>query len=301
MRAIGLFAAVLLAAGTGGETLTVTKNSTGEHNGYNYELWCDTGTATVGMTLGEGGAFDCSWENAGNILFRTGKKLGSKQTHAEMGDITVEYACDYNPKKSSYLCVYGWTEDPMIEFYVVESWGEWRPPGSASKGKIEVDGGTYDVYQTTRTNMPSIQGTKTFEQYWSVRTTKNTEGTVSLSEHFKAWEELGMELGKMYEVSMCIEGYNDSGEASGTANMYKHRLLINGTEIGEDIGEELAVPETTATGGTTADVTENENGEPPYSTTAQKWLPYAFIGAGALLVAGGIIAAVVLRRRKPRS
>ena len=79
--------------------------------------------------------------------------------------------------------------------------------------KLHVDGGTYDVYETTRVQQPSIKGTATFQQYWSVRTSKKTSGVISVSEHFNAWERMGMKMGKMYEVALTIEGYQSSGSA----------------------------------------------------------------------------------------
>lgn len=183
------------------------------------------------MTLNGGGTFECNWD-AENVLFRTGKKLGSKMTYDEYGDITLDYSAEHNITRGSvsYLCVYGWTEDPMIEFYVVENYGDYKPPGGKGfKGTIEVDGGTYEVYVDTRVEQPSIQGTKTFDQYFSVRVDKRTEGTISLTEHFKAWEEMGLNVsGKMYEVALCVEGY----KTSGNANIYSHVLTVGDTVYG---------------------------------------------------------------------
>ncbi|MDR1687553.1 MAG: glycoside hydrolase family 11 protein [Clostridiales bacterium] len=207
----------------------ITSNEIGEFEGFSYELWKDGGDGN--MTLTGGGNYECEWNDSGNVLFRTGKKFDQTKTHDELGGISVDYNVDYNPDGNSYLCIYGWSVDPLVEFYVVESWGSWRPPGAASKGTIEIDGGTYDVYETTRTNQPSIQGTKTFQQYWSVRTDKKTGGTVSVSEHIKAWEEMGMELGKMYEVALCVEGYKSSGKA----NVTQHVMTIGDDTIGEAV------------------------------------------------------------------
>ena len=137
----------------------------------------------------------------------------------------TEGGCDYRPNGNSYLCVYGWTVDPLIEYYVVDSWGTWRPPGASSKGQISVDGGTYDVYETTRYNQPSIQGNTTFKQYWSVRTSKKTSGTISVTEHFKAWEKFGMKCGKLYETALTVEGY----QSSGSAKVYKNNIAIGGS------------------------------------------------------------------------
>ncbi len=194
---------------------TITSNQTGTIDGYNYELWKDSGTTS--MTLNGGGAFSCQWSNINNALFRIGKKFNETQTHQQIGNISVNYTCNYQPSGNSYLCVYGWTSSPLVEYYIVESWGSWRPPGATSKGTITVDGGTYDIYETTRTNQPSIKGTATFQQYWSVRTSKKTSGTISVSDHFNAWENKGMQMGKMYEVAFTVEGYQSSGRADVTS------------------------------------------------------------------------------------
>lgn len=209
---------------------TIYDNKTGTQDGYSYELWKDYGTTS--MTLNEGGAFSCQWSNIGNALFRKGKKFDSTKTYKEMGDITFDYGCDYRPNGNSYLCVYGWTVDPMIEYYIVDSWGSWRPPGTSPKGQIQVDGGTYDVYEAIRENQPSIQGTATFKQYFSVRTTKRTSGTISVTEHFKAWESMGMNCGKLYEAALNVEGY----QSSGSANVYKNVMTIGNTPSGNNSG-----------------------------------------------------------------
>lgn len=199
---------------------TLYDNATGTQDGYDYELWKDYGTTS--MTLNSGGTFSCQWSNIGNALFRKGVKFDSTKTYQQIGSISVDYGCDYQPNGNSYLCVYGWTVDPLIEYYIVESWGTWRPPGATSKGQITVDGGTYDVYETTRYNQPSIQGNTTFKQYWSVRTSKRTSGTISVTDHFKAWENMGMNCGKLYETALNVEGY----QSSGSANVYKNSITI---------------------------------------------------------------------------
>lgn len=196
---------------------TITSNEIGTIDGYNYELWKDNGNTS--MTLNGGGKYSCSWSNINNALFRTGKKFDKTKTHKELGNIVLDYACNYQPNGNSYLAVYGWTTDPLVEYYIIDSWGTWKPPGNvASKGKITIDGGTYDVFVTDRINQPSIIGnSSTFKQYWSVRTSKRTSGTISVSEHFKAWEKMGLNMnGKFYEASLVVEGYQSSGKANVT-------------------------------------------------------------------------------------
>ena len=183
---------------------------------YDYEFWKDAGTGS--MTIGgstytsnqtgtsSNGNFSCSWVSTPNYNFlaRAGKKwTASNQTHTQIGDISVKYNATYSPTGGgvSYLCVYGWfrnntsASNSLIEYYIVDNWGTYnRPPGSWANakqyGSFSVDGGTYDIYVSTRTNQPSINGTRTFQQYWSVRTGRRTSGTISVSEHFKKWESI---------------------------------------------------------------------------------------------------------------
>ncbi len=202
---------------------TIYDNKTGTQDGFDFELWKDTGNTS--MTLNQGGTFSCQWSNINNCLFRKGKKFDWTQTYSQIGNISIDYGCDFQPNGNSYLCVYGWSVDPLVEYYIVDSWGTWRPPGAYSKGQITVDGGTYDVYQTERVNQPSIQGNTTFQQYWSVRTSKRTSGTISVTEHFKAWERMGMKMGKLTEAALNVEGY----QSSGKANVYKNNITIGGS------------------------------------------------------------------------
>ena len=203
--------------------IVITESELGTLDGYDYELWKDSGTTT--MTLEGQGLFRCQWSDINNALFRIGKKFDCTQTWEEIGDITVKYGADYFPVGNSYLCVYGWTREPLVEYYVVQSWGNWRPPGAESLGVITVDGSQYDVYVTTRTNQPSIDGTQTFQQFWSVRKGKRTEDTISLTEHFRSWADLGLELGKLYEVALTVEGY----QSSGVAEIYENEIIIGET------------------------------------------------------------------------
>lgn len=198
--------------GAGQEQTVLTECAIGEEDGYGYELWKDEGDTV--MTLTGDGTFTCEWKNGNSCLFRRGKKFDCTQTYQEMGDIRFTYQADYQPAGNSYLCVYGWTRDPLIEYYIVDSWGSWRPPGSEPVGTVTADGGVYDVYRTVREEQPSIDGTATFEQYWSVRQEKRSEGVIHTAEHFAAWEKLGMKLGRLYEAALTVEGYQSAGKAA---------------------------------------------------------------------------------------
>jgi endo-1,4-beta-xylanase len=191
---------------------------TGEQDGYRYELWDQNSLGTACMTLDSGALFSGEWSGIVNYLARRGLGYDQTQEHQEIGTFYATYNCNYNPLAgaggNSYLSVYGWTVNPLVEYYIIEDWRNWIPSmaGDARlKGSLNVNGSIYDIYENTRVNQPSIVGTATFQQYFSIRRNVRNGGTINISEHFNAWEALGMDMGDMHEVSFVVEGYQNSG------------------------------------------------------------------------------------------
>lgn len=192
-----------------------TSNNYIEQDGYYYQLWKDVGNTTLAVDDLNG--FNCFWNNINNALFRKGKKLNIENSYSEIGNITVEYSCDFEPKGTAYLAVYGMKhldERRILEYYIVENWGAAKPNENLeSLGTITVDDGTYDIYKTNPQVSISGMYQKTVTRYWSVRNSKRTEGRVSVTEHFKAWENLGLSVEDMDDVSFLVEGFQSNGKA----------------------------------------------------------------------------------------
>ncbi len=221
-----LSAAVMILTSAPGTTATAgTEREVGVKDGYHWELWNEGGQGNPQMTVGDKGTYSCSWSGIKNVLFRSGQKFENYPQWKTLNGITVDFeASEYRPNGNSYLCVYGWTKQPLAEYYIVENYGNWRPPGESNTmrkvGEITANGGTYEVYKGTHDGPSIEEGVTHFNQYWSVRKDGQlrNSGQIDVSAHFQQWEQYGMEMGGLYEVALNVEGWMSSGTAKITKN-----------------------------------------------------------------------------------
>ena len=165
-------------------------------------------------------AFKANWNGSTDFLARVGLGWNETQTFDQLGTIASDFAYTKTGGGGgfSFIGIYGWSNNPLVEFYIVEDWYGSGPPsgGGTKKGSFTVDGGSYNVYQHTQTNQPSIHGTATFPQFFSVRQTPRQCGHISISEHFKEWASLGLTLGKMEEARFLVEVGGGTGSIDFT-------------------------------------------------------------------------------------
>jgi len=222
---------------------TFTSNSGGNKtlsgSPYGYEMWTEGGNDNkliwYGPNQGGGAAFRAEWNNPNDFLGRVGYFWNQNKPFTDYKNIY----CDFNYTRSvrstagsySYIGIYGWAKNPsaakeeekLIEYYIVDDWfgnqyqDDASPMGLGTTGGSEVgsytlDGATYKVIKNVRVNKPSIDGDKTFTQFFSIRQTLRKTGTISVTEHFKKWDALNMKLGSnMYECKFLVEAGGGTG------------------------------------------------------------------------------------------
>ena len=181
---------------------------------YHYEIWYQGGNNN--MTFYDNGTYKASWNGTNDFLARVGFKYNEDKTYQELGPIDAyfKWSKQGNAGGYNYIGIYGWTVDPLVEYYIVDDW--FSEPGAnllgSKKGEFTVDGATYEIYQNQRNNAPSIKGNQTFPQYFSKRKGgARSCGHIDVTAHFKKWEELGMKMGKMYEAKVLVEAGGGSG------------------------------------------------------------------------------------------
>jgi len=217
-----------------GTSVMETSNKVGSIGDVGYELWSDSGNNSA--TFYSDGSFSCSFSNAKDYLCRSGLSFDSTQTPDQIGELIADFKLVKESIQNvdySYVGVYGWTREPLVEYYVVDNWlSQWRPGdwvGEKKHGDFEIDGAQYTVYENSRYG-PSIDGDTQFKQYFSIRQEPRECGSINISAHFKKWEELGMKMGKLHEAKVLGEAGSTGSGTSGTADFPYAKVHIGGAQ-----------------------------------------------------------------------
>jgi endo-1,4-beta-xylanase len=178
-----------------GGRFRISSNQTGSHGGYFYSFWTDGG-GSVNMELGTAGNYSVEWSNCGNFVCGKGWNPGGARNITWSG----------SANGAQFFGVYGWLQNPLVEYYIPRS-------GGSSRGTYQADGTTYTLGTEQRVNQPSIEGTATFTQYFCGG---GGGESVNIGEHLDGWRSLGMSVGSHNYQIVAVEGW---GGSSGNANV----------------------------------------------------------------------------------
>ncbi len=204
---------------TTGGSETCGRNTSGKLGDQNWDLWCNAASSSGCITTYSSGAFSARWSNNNDFLARVGLEFGNAgKTYDNYGTLKADFAF----KKSgsgggySYLGIYGWTNNPCVEWYIVDDRYGTMPfnaYNATQKGTAKIDGSDYKLFQnkTNGTGGSRCSGVTQWDQYWSIRQTARQCGTITISEHFKAWEGAGLQMGGLLEAKILVETGGGTG------------------------------------------------------------------------------------------
>lgn len=192
--------------GTGSES---AKGDVG-NSGFQYELWHSEGSGS--LTYYDNGTFSAEWSGSQDFIARVGLRYAESKNFDEFGNFSADFKFTKSGSADfSYIGVYGWTDNPRADYFILEDWFSEPNPEylGEKKGEITVDGDTYDIY-SFKQNKLYVQGDVNYPTFYSVRRIPRQCGHIDITAHFKKWTELGLNLGKMNEVMMVAEAGNGS-------------------------------------------------------------------------------------------
>ena len=162
-------------------------------DGYYYSYWASNGGSgiTVNMTGDHGYNTTCNNLNGGFVAGK-GWSTGTSSRF-------FFYVCfDFYSSYGGAFGLYGWTQSPLIEYYICDQTGAVQGPHNSSEekngnghylvGSVTSWGSTYDIYSHFRDGFPSIEGDTTqFWQYISKNRTARMYGMINMQDHINAW------------------------------------------------------------------------------------------------------------------
>jgi endo-1,4-beta-xylanase len=182
--------------------------TTGNTGGMYWQIW-NNGQGSSCITVGSAGnQYSTTWSSIGDQVSGVGWNPGSSQSVTYSGSLSASGG-------TALAALYGWSTNPLVEYYVIEDDIGGSPSLGTLKGTVTSDGATYNLYEHQQVNQPSIQGTTTFNQYLAVRQGGRTSGTITTQNFINAWASHGMNLGSMNYQIFATESW---GGGSGSSN-----------------------------------------------------------------------------------
>ena len=157
----------------------------GNNGGYFWTVYKEGGQAEITFPSANqwAGNFQITYSNNKDIVGGKGWRTGSGRT--------INYNVGSAWGSRDFIGVYGWTQTPLIEYYICEF--DYGINGSDYVNSKTINGKKYDFWTNVRVNKPSILGTKTFYQYIDRYGAASTgqNGAVNVQAHLNNWNQNG--------------------------------------------------------------------------------------------------------------
>ena len=206
---LALFLGAMLPSVPASAATSICSNQTGTNSGYYYQMW-SSGQGSACISLNSGNSYSSSWSGIGDFVAGVGWNPGDKSTKSFTGSLNANGG-------TSLVSLYGWSTNPLVEYYVMENYVGSPPTSGQYMGQVSSDGGTFNIYEHQQVNQPCITGNNcTFEQYLAIRTSPVSSGTITMSNYINAWSSHGMNLGTLNYQILATEAW---GGGSGSSNV----------------------------------------------------------------------------------
>jgi endo-1,4-beta-xylanase len=182
-------------------------NVNGTADGLNYGIWSNGSGGSI-TVFPNAHAFSASWDNGGDFLAHLGLDFRNAKSYTAYGTITAQFAETKTGTAGGFssIGVYGWTQNPCVEWYIDEDSYNGFPKNGVT---ATIDGSTYYLVTKTTTgsggNDCEAGHTGSWTQMFSYRQTTRQCGTVTVSDHFAAWANQGWSLGNLVSVHINLE------------------------------------------------------------------------------------------------
>jgi len=206
---VAMAAAAMALPSTAEAATPICSNQTGTTDGQYYRMWSD-GQGTACITPNSGNSYSTSWNDVGDFIAGVGWNPGSNHTISYDATLSASGG-------TSMLSLYGWTTNPVVEYYVIEDYVGSPNYSGTNMGTVTSDGGTYTIIK--HQSVKQLPGSTPFAQYLAIRNSPRSNGTITFSNFINAWASHGMNLGTMNFQILATEALGGGkGNSSVTIN-----------------------------------------------------------------------------------
>src|SRR5512147_804178 len=178
---VALIAATLFVVGC-----SMPATDDGATRAANYTQCWTNGQGTASCQR-NGETYTAQWSNIGDIV------AGIGYNPCNNANLSWSGSCS----GCAYWGVYGWNQNPLVEYYIGRGGGSSAGSYSTSKGSFTL--------QSYNCNGPNITGNGAFQQY---NCSGSGSSPVNLNEHFNGWRNLGKSIGGQNYCMMAAEAWN---------------------------------------------------------------------------------------------